>query len=96
MGADGLKIDLQRRSLCRERERLSFAVGASRTFKIPGGESKVELYNRVAAGVEDIAAKFAGKTIIVVAHGGALRAIYARLQGVPVSASGSQLDPRHC
>lgn len=64
------------------------SYGASRTFKIPGGESKVELYNRVAAGVEDIAAKFAGKTIIVVAHGGALRAIHARLQGVP-----AEVDP---
>ena len=70
------------------------AYGASRTFKIPGGESKVELYNRVSAGVEEIAAKFAGKTIIMVAHGGALRTVQARLQGFPVSAQRSRCT--HC
>jgi alpha-ribazole phosphatase len=40
----------------------------------PGGESFMDLYNRVGAAIERITAEHAGKDIIAVAHGGTIRA----------------------
>lgn len=40
----------------------------------PGGESFMDLYNRVRGAIERIGAEHAGKNIIVVAHGGTIKA----------------------
>jgi broad specificity phosphatase PhoE len=40
----------------------------------PGGESFLDLYNRVRAAIERITAQDAGKDIIAVAHGGTIKA----------------------
>src|SRR6266566_4012080 len=40
----------------------------------PGGESFMDLYNRVRGAIERINAEHAGKDIIAVAHGGSIRA----------------------
>jgi alpha-ribazole phosphatase len=41
---------------------------------VPGGESFMDLYNRVRVAVERITAQHAGRDIIAVAHGGTIRA----------------------
>ena len=40
----------------------------------PGGESFMDLYNRVRGAIERISAEHAGKDVIAVAHGGTIRA----------------------
>ena len=40
----------------------------------PGGESFMDLYNRVRGAIERISAEHAGKDIIAVAHGGTIKA----------------------
>lgn len=47
----------------------------------PGGESFMDLYNRVCAAIERINAKQAGRDLIVVAHGGTIRAAVALALG---------------
>jgi broad specificity phosphatase PhoE len=50
----------------------------------PGGESFMDLYNRVCAAIECINAEQAGKNVIVVAHGGTIRAaVGLALDGQP-------------
>jgi len=43
----------------------------------PGGESFVDVMARVAARVRDLTARYAGRDIVVVAHGGSIRAALA-------------------
>ncbi len=40
----------------------------------PGGESFMDLYNRVRGAIERISAEHAGKDVIAVAHGGTIKA----------------------
>jgi broad specificity phosphatase PhoE len=47
----------------------------------PGGESFMDLYNRVCAAIERINAEQAGSDIIAVAHGGTIRAAIALALG---------------
>lgn len=47
----------------------------------PGGESFMDLYHRVCAGIERITAEQAGRDIIAVAHGGTIRAALALALG---------------
>jgi len=50
----------------------------------PGGESFMDLYNRVSAAIERINAEQAGRDVIVVAHGGTIRAaVGLALGGLP-------------
>ena len=61
----------------------------------PGGESFMDLYNRVCAAIEPINAEQAGRDIIVVAHGGTIRAALAlALGGQP--AKGLAFDIDNC
>ncbi len=52
---------------------------------VPGGESYVQLYDRVVKCFEEI--KAAGKTAAIVAHGGVLRSIVAYLTQTPLKES---------
>jgi broad specificity phosphatase PhoE len=47
----------------------------------PGGESFMDLYNRACAAIERINAEQAGRDIVVVAHGGTIRAAVALALG---------------
>jgi broad specificity phosphatase PhoE len=48
------------------------------------GETHDELQERVVAAVERIAAAHEGETVLVVAHGGVIRALLAHAEGVPL------------
>ena len=59
----------------------------------PGGESFMDLYNRVCAAIERINAEQAGKNIIAVAHGGTIRAaIGLALGGQPEKSLAFDID----
>ena len=61
----------------------------------PGGESFMDLYNRVCAAIERINAEQAGRDVIVVAHGGTIRAALGlALGGQP--AKGLAFDIDNC
>jgi broad specificity phosphatase PhoE len=49
------------------------------SFTWPGGESRAEVHRRARQAIQDIAARHDGQSIVVVAHGGTLRAILAHL-----------------
>lgn len=53
------------------------------TFKPTGGESWQEFENRLLKALSRILAKHQGKTIAVISHGGALRAMMPTLLGIP-------------
>ena len=55
-------------------------------YKIPGGESARERYERMVACIEEIAAHHPGERIVIVSHGGALRSLFYRTVGIPLSA----------
>ena len=55
-----------------------------------GGESRRQHAARVYASLAQLAARHAGKTIVVVTHGGVLDVIYRRASGLPLDA------PRNC
>ena len=48
----------------------------------PGGESFVEVFDRVAAVIERLTAAHAGRDIVAVAHGGSIRAALAHALGL--------------
>ena len=50
----------------------------SREFKIPDGEARVELFDRVTTALGDIASQHVGESIVVVAHGGVINALWLR------------------
>jgi broad specificity phosphatase PhoE len=52
------------------------------TEKPPGGESTVEVISRVGAAMERLARTHAGRDIVVVSHGGAIRAAVAHALGI--------------
>ncbi len=49
------------------------------SFSWPGGENRAEFHRRTGRAIEDIATRHEGQSVLVVAHGGTLRAILARL-----------------
>ena len=59
----------------------------------PGGESFMDLYNRVCVAIERINAEQAGRDVIVVAHGGTIRAAVAlALGGLPEKGLAFDID----
>jgi broad specificity phosphatase PhoE len=50
----------------------------SREFKIPDGEARVELFDRVTTALGDIASRHVGESIVAVAHGGVINALWLR------------------
>ncbi len=55
----------------------------------PGGETGEQIVTRVLAVLDDVADRFRGETVLAVAHGGVLLALWGRI------APGSELGPRH-
>ena len=55
-------------------------------YRIPGGESARERHERIVACIEEIASRHPGERIVIVAHGGALRSLFYRTLGLPLSA----------
>jgi alpha-ribazole phosphatase len=53
-------------------------------IRIPGGESYIDLHNRVSRCWEEIVAVAGSEPIAVVAHGGVIRSILAGLTGTPL------------
>ena len=54
--------------------------------QVPGGESRYDFYQRVADCLDELAERFAGKRILLVTHGGTLKAMFHHIVG-PVSGS---------
>lgn len=52
----------------------------------PGGESRLEHFDRIQRALMALAEEYAGKRIILVTHGGVLSCVYRWLQGIPVAA----------
>jgi probable phosphoglycerate mutase len=51
---------------------------------IPGGETRREFHERVAAAFDALAREHGGRRVLVVAHGGVLAALYRIVHGIPV------------
>lgn len=51
-------------------------------FVIPGGESRRQFHERVLAAFEAIVRDHAGKTVVVVTHGGVLATFYRHVHGI--------------
>ena len=54
------------------------------TFRFPGGESFAEAMERAAAKAEEIARKHDGQTVLLVSHGGTIRALICHWLGYPI------------
>ncbi len=54
-------------------------------YRIPGGESLRDVYDRTAAALDDWAGRFEGKTLCVVTHGGALGQFLRYVLGIPLN-----------
>jgi 2,3-bisphosphoglycerate-dependent phosphoglycerate mutase len=54
-----------------------FQNRADMSFRYPGGESREEFFHRVGIAADSIMACHPGQTVVVVAHGGTLRALLA-------------------
>lgn len=52
----------------------------------PGGESRQRHLDRVRQVFQDIAAEYAGQSVLVVTHGGVLSCVYRWLHGIPAAA----------
>jgi broad specificity phosphatase PhoE len=64
------------------------------SVRFPGGETYLELQERVCAALEQIVAAHPGGRVVVVSHAGAIRAALARWLSVPGDAS-FRIDQRH-
>lgn len=51
-------------------------------YAIPGGESRRQFHERVAAAFESVVREHSGKTVVVVAHGGVLATFYRHIQEI--------------
>lgn len=51
-------------------------------FVIPGGESRRQFHERVRGAFESLAHEHAGKTLVVVTHGGVLATFYRHVHGI--------------
>ena len=54
----------------------------SGTERPPGGESMADVINRVGASMERLAREHVGKDVVIVSHGGAIRAAVAHALGI--------------
>jgi probable phosphoglycerate mutase len=54
------------------------------SFRFPGGESFSEMSSRATEAVLRIAAEHPGKTVVAVSHADPIRAVLARLSGIPM------------
>eukprot|EP00040_Diaphanoeca_grandis_P005965 m.35357 g.35357 ORF g.35357 m.35357 type:complete len:240 (-) comp17119_c1_seq1:25-744(-) len=54
-----------------------------REYRIPEGESGCDVFDRVTTAVETLATQYVGRSIAIVAHGGALGSMWRRLHGLP-------------
>lgn len=55
-------------------------------FAIPGGETRREGYRRVADWAADAVARYAGRRVVAVAHGGTLDYLFRYVLGLPLEA----------
>ena len=55
-------------------------------YAIPGGESRRQLFDRVLAAFEALAAQHSGSRVLVVTHGGVLASAYRWLNAIPLEA----------
>ena len=56
---------------------------APTTVRFPGGERYADLRARVVDAVEGLRATYAGRRVVVVTHGGVVRAVLAEALGIP-------------
>ena len=54
-------------------------------YRIPGGESLRDVYDRAAAALDDWAARYDGQTLCVVTHGGVLGQFLRYVLGIPLN-----------
>ncbi|CAB4730290.1 MAG: hypothetical protein F2667_13280 [Actinobacteria bacterium] len=62
-------------------------VGGDDQAQVPGGETVAAVVARVMRVVEEVAQRHAGRTAVVVSHGGAISAAYPALTGRPREAA---------
>lgn len=65
-------------------------------YNIPEGESLHDFEKRILDFFEDIKQKYAGKTVLVVAHGGIAKVIKSHLYGMPKSRNLSEIKMQNC
>ena len=53
-------------------------------FVIPGGESRRQFHERVRSAFDSIAQAHAGRTVVVVTHGGVLATFFRHVHGIPL------------
>jgi probable phosphoglycerate mutase len=51
-------------------------------YRVPGGESRRDFHERVVAGIEAIARRHAGETVVLVTHGGVLASLYRHVHAI--------------
>ncbi len=81
----GLTLDEWRRRYPMEWE--AFNTGDP-DYCLPGGESARERFGRTVGTIEDLARTYAGRVILIVAHGGVLSSVFRKAAGIPLA------DPR--
>ena len=65
-------------------------------YNIPEGENLHDFEKRILDFFEDIKQKYAGKTVLVVAHGGIAKVIKSHLYGMPKSRNLSEIKMQNC
>ena len=58
-------------------------MSAPTTVRFPGGESYADLEARAAAAIATLARQQAGRRVVVVTHGGVIRAVLRTVLGFP-------------
>jgi probable phosphoglycerate mutase len=53
-------------------------------FAIPGGESRRQFHERVRDAFDDLARRHAGRTVVVVTHGGVLATFFRHVHGIAI------------
>jgi broad specificity phosphatase PhoE len=64
-------------------------------YRVPGSETWKDLHDRVIPSIEELIASFRGRRILVVCHGGTIRATLAWALGVPL-ANVYQIHQAYC
>ncbi len=59
----------------------SFQYEPEEDIPVPGGESRAEFYSRVAAALEELLRGNPGRRLLLVSHGGTMRAIFRHVAG---------------
>lgn len=58
-------------------------LNSHKDVEVPGGERRSVMEKRVSECLDTLASEFAGKRLLVVTHGGVLRAIFRHIVGLP-------------